>query len=88
MKELINFRIQTALIHEFDEIAANKGLSRTALLNLLISTFCSKEKTRENQKNSTEKNIAIQKTKNTSWEFEPVDMELVFDCDPYDELRL
>jgi metal-responsive CopG/Arc/MetJ family transcriptional regulator len=42
--QLTNFNIPITLRMRLDEIAKSKGLSRTAILNQLIETYCRQER--------------------------------------------
>jgi hypothetical protein len=85
LKELINFRVPASLIGDFDAIARAKGLSRTALLNMLITDFCRAEevKARDVSRAETERG-----SDSFDEVFEPVELDAVFDYDPFNDLRL
>ena len=85
VKELINFRTPSSLIREFDAIADAKGISRTALLNIVITSFCRAEDKRGEHASAADTARDDMFTNET---FEPVDLDAVFGYDAFEDLSL
>ena len=73
------------LIGEFDTIARAKGVSRTALLNMLITDFCRAEGVKARDVSRAE---TVRESDSYDEVFEPVELDAVFDYDPFEDLRL
>jgi len=66
-------------------VTDTKGISRTALLNIVITSFCRAEAKHLDGASGAE---TVRDSTSRNEVFEPVELDAVFDYDPFEDLRL